>query len=43
MPIVESDNGGIPEAIADGGVIVPDSTDLENRFIRAIVDAIEHK
>ena len=37
VPVVGSNNGGIPEAIGSGGVIVPDGDDFERRFAAAAV------
>ena len=37
VPVVGSDNGGIPEAIGSGGVVVPDGGDFERRFAAAAV------
>ena len=42
VPVVGSDCGGIPEAIADGGVVVHDGHDFEARFAKAVVDTLNH-
>jgi teichuronic acid biosynthesis glycosyltransferase TuaC len=40
VPVVGSDNGGIPEAVGDGGAIVPDGAEFESRFSAAVLDAL---
>ncbi len=40
VPVVGSDCGGIPEAIGEGGTIIPDGADFEGRFAKATVDAL---
>jgi glycosyltransferase involved in cell wall biosynthesis len=41
-PVVGSDRGGIPEALGDGGIIVKDGDDFEERFASAIVELIRN-
>jgi glycosyltransferase involved in cell wall biosynthesis len=41
VPVVGSDNGGIPEAVGEGGVIVPEGHDFEERFSDAVVEVLE--
>jgi len=38
IPVVGSDNGGIPEAVGEGGIIVKDGRDFERRFASAAVN-----
>jgi len=40
VPVVGSDNGGIPEAIEDGGMVVHDGDDFENRFAEAVINQL---
>jgi len=42
VPVVGSNCGGIPEVIAEGGVIVPDGDGFETRFAKAVVDTLNH-
>jgi len=37
VPVVGSDNGGIPEAIGNGGIVVPDGHNFEERFAKNVV------
>jgi len=39
-PVVGSSNGGIPEAIGNGGIVVEDGKDFEKRFAKAVVDLL---
>lgn len=41
VPVVGSDNGGIPEAIGDGGIIVKDGYNFEIRFAEAILKILD--
>lgn len=38
VSVVGSSNGGIPEAIGDGGIVVPEGEDFENRFAGAVIE-----
>lgn len=40
VPVVGSDNGGIPEAIEDGGMVVHDGDDFENKFGEAVINQL---
>lgn len=40
-PVVGSDNGGIPEAVGDGGIVVEEGEDFEKRFAQAVVKLLE--
>ncbi|MFH0816519.1 MAG: glycosyltransferase [Methanobacteriota archaeon] len=40
VPVVGSDRGGIPEAVGEGGIIVPDGEGFEERFAKAVVEAL---
>jgi glycosyltransferase involved in cell wall biosynthesis len=42
IPVVGSGNGGIPEAIGDGGFIVPEGEDFETRFALSTVKMLKH-
>ncbi len=42
VPVVGSSNGGIPEAVADAGVIVPDGDRFETRFAEAAIQVLRH-
>jgi len=37
VPVVGSDNGGIPEAIGNGGIVVPNGQNFEERFARSVM------
>ena len=39
-PVVGSSNGGIPEAIGNGGIVVEDGKDFEKRFAKAVVNML---
>jgi len=39
--VVGSSNGGIPEAIGDGGIVVEEGEDFERRFAQAVVKLLE--
>lgn len=41
VPVVGSENGGIPEAVGEGGIIVPEGPDFEERFSDAVVEVLE--
>jgi glycosyltransferase involved in cell wall biosynthesis len=41
VPVVGSSNGGIPEAIGQGGVVVEEGPNFEFRFATAIANQIE--
>jgi glycosyltransferase involved in cell wall biosynthesis len=41
VPVVGSENGGIPEAVGEGGIIVPEGPDLEERFSDAVVEVLD--
>jgi len=41
VAVVGSSNGGIPEAIGDGGVVVEDGEDFEKRFAQSVVKLLE--
>jgi len=38
--VVGSSNGGIPEAIGNGGIVVEDGKDFEKRFAKAVVNML---
>jgi len=40
--VVGSSNGGIPEAIGDGGIVVEAGEDFEKRFAQAVVKLLEN-
>jgi len=40
IPVVGSANGGIPETIGNGGIIVPEGADFEGRFAQATVEML---
>ncbi len=42
VPVVGSDNGGIPEAIGEGGSVVPDGENFEERFAKAVVEILKN-
>ena len=42
VAVVGSSNGGIPEAIGDGGVVVEDGKDFEKRFAQSVVKLLEN-
>lgn len=37
VPVVGSDNGGIPEAIGNGGTVIPDGQNFEEHFAKSVV------
>jgi len=41
VAIVGSSNGGIPEAIGDGGIVVEEGEDFEKRFAESVVRLLE--
>jgi len=42
VPVVGSSNGGIPEAIGDGGMAVEEGEDFEKRFADAVVELLKN-
>jgi glycosyltransferase involved in cell wall biosynthesis len=42
VPVVGSDNGGIPEAIGDGGIIVKDRDNFEMRLAEAVLKILDN-
>ena len=42
VAVVGSSNGGIPEAIGDGGVVVEDGDEFEKRFAESVVNLLEN-
>lgn len=40
VPVVGSDNGGIPEAIGDGGIVVKEGDYFEKRFAEAVIELL---
>ena len=42
VPVVGSSNGGIPEAIGDGGIVVEEGEDFEKRFAEAVVEMLKN-
>jgi len=42
VPVAGSSNGGIPEAIGDGGIVVEEGEDFERRFAEAVVALLEN-
>jgi len=42
VAIVGSSNGGIPEAIGDGGIVVEEGEDFEKRFAESVVKLLEN-
>jgi len=42
VPVVGSDNGGIPEAIGEEGSVVPDGENFEERFAKAVVEILKN-
>jgi teichuronic acid biosynthesis glycosyltransferase TuaC len=43
VPVIGSDNGGIPEAIGDGGEVVKNGEEFEMRFAEAVVRSLDRK
>ena len=41
VPVVGSSNGGISEAIGDGGIVVEEGEDFEKRFAEAVVEMLK--
>ena len=41
VPVVGSSNGGIPEAIGDGGIAVEEGENFEKRFAEAVVEMLK--
>ena len=42
VPVVGSSNGGIPEVIGDGGIVVEEGEDFEKRFAEAVVEMLKN-
>jgi glycosyltransferase involved in cell wall biosynthesis len=42
VAVVGSGNGGIPEAIGDGGIVVEEGEDFEKRFAESVVKLLEN-
>ena len=42
IPVVGSSNGGIPEAIGDGGIVVEEGENFEKRFAEAVINFLEN-
>lgn len=42
IPVVGSSNGGIPEAIGDGGIVVEEGENFEKRFAEAVINLLEN-
>ena len=42
VPVVGSSNGGIPEAIGDGGIVIEEGEDFEKRFADAVVELLKN-
>ena len=42
VAVVGSSNGGIPEAIGDGGIVVEEGEDFEKRFAKAVINLLEN-
>ncbi|RLL85250.1 glycosyltransferase family 4 protein [Petrotoga sp. Shatin.DS.tank11.9.2.9.3] len=42
VAVVGSSNGGIPEAIGDGGIVVEEGEDFEKRFAESVVKLLEN-
>ena len=42
VPVVGSSNGGIPEAIGDGGIVIEEGEDFEKRFAEAVVEMLKN-
>ncbi|RAO99453.1 hypothetical protein PW5551_03815 [Petrotoga sp. 9PW.55.5.1] len=42
VPVVGSSNGGIPEVIGDGGIVVEEGENFEKRFADAVVELLEN-
>ena len=42
VAVVGSSNGGIPEAVGDGGIVVEDGKDFEKRFAQSVVKLLEN-
>jgi glycosyltransferase involved in cell wall biosynthesis len=42
VPVVGSSNGGIPEAIGDGGIAVEEGENFEKRFAEAVINLLEN-
>jgi len=41
VPVIGSNNGGIPEAIGEGGLIVEEGEDFEKRFADGVIKMLE--
>jgi len=41
VPVVGSDQGGIPEAIGDGGFVVPEGPEFDDRFAAEVVKSLD--
>lgn len=42
LPVVGSDNGGTSEAIGDGGIVVKEGEDFEERFATAVINLLRN-
>ena len=42
VPVVGSDNGGIPEAVGNGGIIVKEGDYFEKRFATAVIELLDN-
>jgi len=42
ISVVGSSNGGIPEAIGDGGIVVEEGENFEKRFAEAVINLLEN-
>jgi len=42
VSVVGSSNGGIPEAIGDGGIVVEEGKDFEKRFAKAVISLLKN-
>ena len=42
VPVVGSSNGGIPEAIGDGGIAVEEGENFEKRFAEGVVELLKN-
>jgi len=42
IPVVGSSNGGIPEEIGDGGIVVEEGENFEKGFAEAVINLLEN-